>query len=614
MKMKNIICILLAAFLVISLSGCIAKSVPSGTNAEGRFVYAVVRSSNLSNTMIEDAAKNVRNTIKDNFGIYITYLKDEAVEDYDNNYEILIGDTNREESAEALKRLADNRDNYHNDFIVAVIDDKICINSTNPSVLSDACDWFLANFCESLETWALLKADYEFIYEHENSVSLINKCADTDIGVFSLVLPRHASFLYGIIAEEIVDMHIQNGYPMPYIEDFDAEAEYEIQIGDCDREASKSVKVEGNNFVIKVIGKKIVIKGGNDLATREGTIRFRDELLKANESGTPLSWSDGYTINGKYDSSKKDSYSLNWNDEFDSATMDLNKWGDYNHGDTSEASSIGGTAYWQNVYGETLYKGDDMGDLIYPSDGNLHLVTKRLGEKDFGGALISTYTTMLYRYGIIEIRANVADVPASVSLWQNGGSIEDEDFVKSWGKSQVRAAMTEYDIFEDYGQTDYFTSTIHKWWSRTTETGGYAAGGHQSLASDTRYHTDDNNTTVYYDTAKYGDTLDADFHIFSLYWDGTKVMYAFDGKSHLEYKFIDNDSASLFGLMDYVIMSCRMGLTSYGAAYRASVHPPMTEALIDYVRIYQREDQNAQLLTAWDDGIMYPNNPTGMSY
>ena len=87
--------------------------------------------------------------------------------------------------------------------------------------------------------------------------------------------------------------------------------------------------MEGDNYVIKVVGKKIVVKGGNDLSTRAACDRLLDEIKKA-EDGNGFNWSDGYVLNGKYEESEN-TYKLTFNDEFNGSAVDYSKWGKYPH-------------------------------------------------------------------------------------------------------------------------------------------------------------------------------------------------------------------------------------------------------------------------------------------
>ena len=266
-----------------------------------------------------------------------------------------------------------------------------------------------------------------------------------------------------------------------------------------------------------------------------------------------------------------------------------------------------------------------MMDLMYTSDGDLHLLTQNINNKDFGGALISSYPTMIYRYGLIEVREKFAPEPAACSVWQNGAQTNSKLF-NHWtvnGVNQDRASMTEMDIFEDYGQNKYFTSTLHNWWGNMDVNGTRIDSGHSSISGNAKYKQPDNNTRYIYDSERYGDTLIDDYHLMSCYWDGERITFAVDGKSYLTVYHQDNNAASNPCLMDYVILSCRMSQAAYcSVTYSIDKHPKVCEALVDYVRIYQREDQSSQMLTTTTEkrpndrviNVRYPDNPLGNDY
>ena len=229
MNIKKIIAIVLCIFTLVTLTGCFGASLPASIDDEGKFVYAITRSGAEKSVEIDDAARVLRTAMKDGFDCKISMIKDTAYEDYDGNYEILIGDTNREASKTAKDRLLNNRPNNANDFIVAVIDEKICINAVQKSVIVHAVNWFAKNFCASVDDWAKLKKGYEFIYEHENISGAINTVADADLGTYTVVMPRVASYLVGFGAEEFEDYYTNFGYKITAVEDIDPEVEREIR-------------------------------------------------------------------------------------------------------------------------------------------------------------------------------------------------------------------------------------------------------------------------------------------------------------------------------------------------------------------------------------------------
>ncbi|MEE0947054.1 MAG: family 16 glycosylhydrolase [Acutalibacteraceae bacterium] len=622
MNIKRIIALILAVFMVASLAACGgAKSanLTAAVNSEGDFIYNLVRSGETTSTEVNDAVKSIRSAVKKNFGCPIVAIKDTVFEDYDGNLEILIGDTNREESAIAKQRLMDNRINNGKDFIVAVINDKVCIQVTDYSTLSYAAEWFIKNFCQSFETFERLRTDYEFIYEHNYSVSInSNTVNDVELSRFTVVLPVSISYLSGMYADEYIEFYTQVGCAIKKVEDIDPEETYEILIGDCNREASKTVTAEGDNYIVKVSGNKIVIKGGNDLATSRGVKAFIDEVKKAKE-GKGFVWSDGYTLNGKYDATEEGAYTLNWHDEFDSNTVDLSKWGDYgSNSDAVEPSSLGGVKYWIDVHGETAYTAGGLKKLIYQSDGNMVLACQRANEIDFVGGQISTYFTMLFRYGLIEIRSKHAPTPANVGYWCNGANMQ----TKRFGVEQGRYCMTEIDMLENFGSNLQFHSNVHRWWAKYDTSGKQLGSEHNSLDGSAVYSGNSlNNKKKVYDTERYGDVLSDNYHIYSCYWDDSSLKFGFDGKIHLDYQFEDNMSVAVHCLMNYFNTECHMGDTAYGVVYDKDIHEDYYEHKLDYVRIYQSDLYNSQLITAWPEkqetgtlNIMYPDHPINGAY
>ncbi|MBR2044497.1 MAG: hypothetical protein IJ946_09215 [Clostridia bacterium] len=625
MKIKRILCLVLAVIMVASLAACAGSSVPSGINEEGEFAFTVVRSSSKSVLQAEDAAKLIRITLKENFDCKVKITFDTTYEDFEGNYEILVGDTNREESAEAKEKLINNRLNNASDFIVAVIGDKICINAVNPEMMPIATDWFLLNFGGSLEDWSKLKKGYEFIYAPEGS-ELGATIAGKNISEFDFVLPRKTSMLHGLAVDEIMEYYDAHDYAMTCFEDMDAETEYEILVGDCDRPASKGVTVEGDNYVIKVVGKKLVVKGGTHLATWRAAKALFDEIKKTEGSETPFNWADGHTINGKYDANEEGVYTLNWNDEFDSSTIDLNKWSDYRtESQGTTVSALGGTFYKVNVRGESAYEGSEKKGLIYQADGEMVCGTKRIGN-DFITSQISTYWTMTFKYGIMDIYSKLAPDPAYTTYWANGSTTGSEDFQKRFGgKAQDRVCMTEIDILENYSRPHEYGSTIHWWWSAKNADGSTNAAnpnGHTGLGGNALYKKGGPNSAyLIYDQEKYGDLLPDDYHMYSFYWDDKCIKFAFDGKVFMRYYYTNHDSVSVHCLMNYLISSCAMGSANYGYTYDKDSHGNYYEHRLDYVRLYQTDAINSQMITAWPETqengtsvIRYPENTLGNEY
>ena len=475
----------------------------------------------------------------------------------------------------------------------------------------------------------MLYDGYEFIYEHQTAaVSTSNLVNGVDIGSFTVVMPVKTSYLAGMYAEEFVNLYDNFGFEVKTIEDMDPEVPNEIIIGDTTRKESKETTVEGDNYVIKVVGGDIVIKGGSDLATWRGVKAFYDEIAKVKD-GKGIAWTDGYVINGKYDAKEEGAYTLNWNDEFNGSYVDFNKWGAYSGmAKETETSSLGGFKCWQTPYGDSPYNAkptaNQLKKLIYQSGGNLHIATQRLNEIDFVGGMISTNYTMVFRYGVFEVRSKLPPVPCSLGYWFNqAGFGATDEAGKRFGANQARSCSMEVDLIENFGSSTAFSANVHRWWTDTNLNNGLATqSGHDSLDGSKYAGNAANNKKYKYDTERYEGDLSTDYHYYNMYWTDEFMKFAFDGKTFLDFQFDnDNNSAAAYCLLSYFITECQMGDSSYGATYVPSEHGDYYEHIIDYVRVYQSDSVKCQMVTAWPQDvetgkttIFYPDHPVGGTY
>ncbi len=628
MNIKRILSVILAVFMLLSvLSGCNAGSNTSAiapVDEDGNFRYIIVRGAD-STTEVQNCVREIRATVKKNFDCDVTLAKDSAYEDSDDFYEILVGETNRAASKEAKQILLNNRVNSANDFIVKVSGRKIVILALNDTMNTTVTEWFISNFCKDAASWSKLREDYQFIYspEYEEQGELINKVNDADVGRYVVVLPKQISYLVGRQAEDYRDYMTEFGYSIKIAEERDEEEEYEILVGDTTRQASKDVTVENDNYVIKVVGNKIVIKGGNALATYRGILEFVNIIKEAYKTNKPISFSDGYTINGKYDANENNVYTLNFNEEFDASKINAKYWGSYRYTNkTIGASSLGGSAYYTDWRGRCDLASAVGNNLIYTADGAVHIGTMLANDVDFVCSDMTTMYGMTYRYGYIEVRAKLAKSPASTGIWCNGITSTNSAAVRRWGGVVSHSAMTEMDILENFSNETTFASNVHHWYNLYKADGISASGnGHNSLDGDSRYNGSSLNNKKYkFDTVKNGGTLADDFHIYTCYWDDTCMDFAFDGKKFLSYRYDENTMPSVNCGALFNIIECGMGSPSYGALYNKNTDEKRYEAVYDYVKIYQTDALNSQMFFGYEeDGTgtikaVYPENDIAGKY
>ncbi len=622
MKMKRIFSLIMAVAMVVTvLSACSLGnskvSVPGTIDEEGRFIFTVIRG-DASGQTVESAAKDVRAAIKENFDCKVTISKDSAVENLEGSYEILVGDTDRPESDQARQVLKDNRDANAYDFVVKVIGTKICIQATTDDMVAVACKWFIDTFCDDLNAWALLKEDYQFLYA-PSADTISNKVGGVDLGLYTIVKPLEYSYVIGKQVDELRDFYKLYGFSMAYLEDIDPETSYEILVGNTDRAASKAVSVEGDNYVIKVVGTKLVVKGGTDLATYRGMKAVVD-AVKASKDGNYFDWSDGYVQNGKYDPTEEHVYTLNFYDDFD-APLNTTIWGDYNyaHINGNGASCLGGTQYHVDPMNNCQFPGGLTHQYIYTSDGSLVMTTEKVSDVDFVASAVSTFMSMLYKYGIYEVRGMQGKNPGAMSYWLNGTG---EQNLRTRYGDITRSCMTEVDLIETYGSQNSFGSNVHRWWVDYSADMQSSQNGHNSMGGSSIYHTNDNNMDFKFDSKRYGGDLSTDYHTYTYYWDDECMKFGFDGKIFCDYQYVDEQSVSVHCLLNYLIFGYGMGSASYGATWKKDVSPELCEARIDSVKIYQTDAINSQMVqsvseyvkTLPETKIQYPNIPIKGTY
>ncbi|MEE0945434.1 MAG: family 16 glycosylhydrolase [Acutalibacteraceae bacterium] len=627
MNIKRIITILLAVFMLLSVfSGCSTQTAKfiAPVDEEGSFRYIITRGEN-SNTVVQNGVRDLRAKVKRSFDCDVTVAKDSAFEDSDDFYEILIGETNRAASIEAKQTLLDNRVNSAKDFIIKVSGKKIVIFAFNDEMITAAVEWFMATFCENAEDWSQLYDSYQFIYapQVKEMGDTVNKINDIDIGRYVIVLPRQVSYVVGRQAELYAEYMAKFGYSIKIAEERDLEEEYEIIVGDTERAASKDVTVEDDNYVIKVVGKKVVIKGGSTLATYRAILEFVNIVKEADKTKNYISFSDGYTINGRYDAKEENVYTLNFNEEFEASKINGKYWGSYRYTNkTTGASSLGGTTYYTDWRGRCDLESAVGNNLIYTADGAVHIGTMLANDVDFVAADMTTMYGMTYRYGYIEVRAKLAKSPACTGIWCNGITNTNSKAIRRWGSVVSHSAMTEMDILENFGNETTFASNVHHWYNLYKADGINSSGnGHNSLDGDSRYNGSSLNNKKYkFDTVKNGGTLADDFHIYTCYWDDTCMDFAIDGKRFLSYKYDENTMPSVNCGALFALIECGMGSPSYGVVYNKNTDEKRYEAVFDSVKIYQTDALNSQMFFGYEeDGTgtikaVYPENDIAGKY
>ncbi len=536
------------------------------TDANGEAVYRIVRPDGDDELNLKAAYlfKQVKNKLNIN-------MKNSAdTEDGTDKYEILLGRTNRPESAQARNHLIDNAGGRVNDFIICTIGKKIVIDAMSLDALQAACDYFANNFAKPEGVAGGIK--YINVTEGNFPEATVN---GAKIGKFAFVRTRFNMpyVVQNSLLEANKTLTEKVGYCLDIVEDHKAAAEYEIIVGGANREGVTAI-ANKDEYSITVSGKKVYLNGGSTAAVAMAVSEFVKMLCAGpvTDKSSVQNASYSQAVAG-YDKSKY--YTTAWADDFDAAVgthetgVDLQKW----QFGVDSAQGHNGRMSVRSQKAEHLYINDGMLNFYAAYD-----------DQNYYGFKLVTNKKMTFRYGILEMSAILPHGSAFwISLWANSANrIDDEN---------PSAFFTEVNVVEMFGNSGSEASNLHGW----TKAGGktiydelWAPLGlaeHWSLdgkySSYKRYACPEGN---------FNDGL----HTFTYIWDENTSKFACDGNVYFE---LDHNEQphykDTFTQPIYLILSQATCFATGAGQNMADDAPEWTESnnfQIDYVHVYQKDD------------------------
>ncbi len=572
--MKKIIALfLLVVMSVVCLSSCGKKSGGTASDtgggeatftdsrlstdkvnfvdADNESVYRIVRPE--GDADLTATAGGLFKKMKETLGVAVKNIDDTA--DGTDAYEILVGHTNRPESQQALDILVDKASGRYDDYIICTVGKKIVINAQSLDGIKAGCDRFAEKFLK-LEG---VPGGIAYIFEVQGDFESItvNK---TNIGRFTIVRPLYnSSYLTQKEMETMVDtVYKKTGYMLNIAYDTAAESEYEIVVGNADRNSVEYVN-NYDDWSVKVAGKKVYLNGGSAHSTAMAVTEFV-KLLKGDVA-------DSASVTGSYETAvamldKATTYKHVWGDDFDGDKIDATKW--WHIGENGWKS--------EGLNGKTSVRSSNPDD-VYVADGNFYICAREDDSFYYGG-MLRTQITMTYKYGYIEMSALLPHGDGFwVALWQMTAS----------EKAEIDAEP-EIDIVECFGNTASYAVNAHSW---PTETGTALGWIHTSLdggkyANDKKYSLKDT-------AAKLGDGM----HTYGMLWTDKAMSFTCDGEIFFTYDTTETDQrVATFNQAQYLIISMATGFKNSGAGITSNPDDWQftNKLVIDWLHIYQPDD------------------------
>ncbi len=570
--MKRILALVLCVFMAVGLLAACGEKPATSTNpgdssvdtnlistekvtyidADGESVYSVVRQRDDSD--ITPIASEVNKQLKSILGIQKTkIIFDGDVEANADAYEILVGNTNRPESQQAIDYLFSTGNGRKGDYIICTIGKKIVINGIGAVAISEAANYFISKYINKDG----IEGGINYIYSAKGDYKDIT-INGVNISKFNFV--RDNTSRSWLIQEEIrkAQEYITNtsGFVANLLEDTKTqEGEYEILVGNTNRPGTKQL-TDYDEYEILISGKKVYILGGSTYAVQVGVTEFA-KILTKNTITDADSKKGSYaaTIAG-YDS--KTYYRHVWGDEFNEATLDLDKkW------DTLEEENYYKTgAGYVGGYGKNgpvdMFANDET---VGMQDGSLIMRAFYRGEGQgylhFWG--VDSWSSMRYYKGYIEMRARVADGKGIYTgFWLYGTNLP--------GESPLIKGELEIDIFESLGVPGNQEANVH-YFNRydLSSTGHYTVG---SKMGDRKY------------TLPEG-TLFDQYRTIGCLWTDDKIECYYDGQLYAQMETND------FFVNKYLSVRACLNVGWGGRTLPAADIKWPVEMHVDYIRLYQ---------------------------
>ncbi len=408
---KIFLTFLILATATLVLASC--ESVTTDIVVGGVAQYTVVRSDEISDPAELSHITELMNTVSDaveaKSGVILALDNDwvkKGTEPDPAKKEILIGDTNRPETKEAMESLGES------DYAIRQIGNKIVIVGKSDYLLSEAVKFFAA---EHLGKRAKVNGGDLAISGAVDYFS--GKTEYLDLGEYEIVYTRDAAdpFTYSYydytfdelseandLAEKIGKEHgvylkVTRDYVYEGIED-----EYGILLGRCEREETEAVKKElaFNEYAIKTVGNKVVVTGHGFLSTHAAIEKFYellDRFAITDDGKTSICIPHGFSYVGVMESGEDWDLSLP----------------EYEGGEDFSVSDLGDGAYLLKVNETTK---DEYLDHIKKIENS---GAKKYTENEIEGNLFATYiseTSVIHlQYAPVYNRTSIAVEPVKTA-------------------------------------------------------------------------------------------------------------------------------------------------------------------------------------------------------
>ena len=243
----------------------------------------------------------------------------------------------------------------------------------------------------------------------------------------------------------------------------------------------------------------------------------------------------------------KEGWEIVWYDEFDSTSLDMNKW----------SYEVGGHGFGNN---ELQFYTNDTSN-VFTKEGVLHIRAKfeaaGIGEstnlRNFSSARLRTLGKGDWKYVRIDVKAKLA---LGQGIWPAIWMLPTDWTYGNWPKSG------EIDIMEHVNLENRFLGTVHS----ESQHGSNGVGGEIEVQG-----------------------LNENFHDYSLEWDSDQMSFAFNDSIFFTLNkadYTDDEEHWPFDQPFFLILNLAVGGNWPGSPNSSTEFP--SKFFINYVRVYEK--------------------------
>lgn len=543
---------------------------------DGQSAYRIVRSATADKSVF-DAASDLFKHFKSTLKVTPKNVADDDAQG--DNAEILIGNTNRPETATA-KQLLRQKGAHAENFMIATINKAIVIVGLSDSATVEGVKYFKENFAKS----NTVTGGINYVNEISDKFAKIQIGSATDLLDYVIVKPyNNLSYITVLEIEKLQKLFLDKfGYDVKAVKDIDqpTAGAYEIIIGSPKREGVEKI-IEGDKVSVKIVGNKVYLNGGSTYSVAAAVTEFYNmlntngdvKLADANSKVTDYE-TVAATLNNK------ESYVATFRDSFDTE-IDLTKWNNYN-----DYNQYGQNGKWAKR-AKKDYSNLSVKDGVF-------ITQIEEDDEAYYGSMLTTQFNMAFKYGYFEISQIM---PKGPSFWTS-----------LWTRPAFATSLywTEIDVNENFGMSSLSRGNCFPWLTSKGQMEGLKVQG-----GDICW---ENNYMMYYNykDGKRQDYVEGDknwqggdiyynYHTYGCEWTYDTISFYVDGEAKTIKPIDDLNQPIGIGLRNqhaYLIVGCIAGSDNLSMEQINNVTEQewaeTSRYYVDDVTVYQKDGMDIQ--------------------